>query len=229
MRKPVKSLSALRTRKLNLPPQLEEYYEEVVAPHWGHNGEDDVKGDLHHEGMNIWLYEECITHDTAMKFQIALQEAVAEARIIAVTYGVICPIRLHIHSNGGDLYSGLGIADAVAACKIPIHTYVEGCAASAASLIAICGAKRFISPSSHILIHQLSAGFAGTHEDFQEEMRNQNLLMDRLRKIYLERSKLTADALQGLLSTDLLLDAEQCLQFGLVDVIGTDQYDVVGL
>lgn len=212
---------------------MEQEEEWVSAPrprlHWGHSGEEEAKGDIHQDGHNIWLYDECITHDSAMKFMVALQEAVTEAKIVAMTFGVIRPIRLHIHSNGGDLFSGFGIADAVSNCIIPIHTYIEGMAASAASLIAVCGTKRFISPSSHVLIHQLSAGFAGSHEDFQEELRNQEILMARLRAIYLERSNMSDEGIDALLKTDQMLSAEECLKLGLVDVIGTDMNDVVGL
>lgn len=229
MRLTRRTLGKFKSRKLN----MEQDEEWITGPpsrlHWGHSGEEEAKGDIHQDGQDIWLYDECITHDTAMKFQVALQEAVLEAKMIAMTYKVIPPIRLHIHSNGGDLFSGFGIADAVANCKIPVHTYIEGLAASAASLIAVCGAKRFITPSSHVLIHQLSAGFAGTHEDFQEELKNQEILMDRLRAIYLERSSMSEDEIEALLKTDQMLSAQDCLKRGIVDLVGTDLNDSVGL
>ena len=52
------------------------------------------------------------------------------------------PIHLHIQSPGGDVFSGLNICDAIDSCKTSVYTYVEGSAASAATIIASRGKKK---------------------------------------------------------------------------------------
>ena len=53
------------------------------------------------------------------------------------------PIKLIINSGGGDVYSGLAGASAIANCKVPVYTYVEGGVASAGTLLSMVG-KKFI-------------------------------------------------------------------------------------
>ena len=43
--------------------------------------------------------------------------------------------------------------------------------------------------------------------------------MDRIKSIYLARTKLTEDKVEELLKHDLWLNAETCLEYGLVDKI----------
>jgi len=129
------------------------------------------------------------------------------------------PIELHIHSEGGSAFSGMAAMDAIMRCKTPIHTYVDGSAASAATLMSVAGAKRFINKNSFILIHQLSTFVAGKYEEFKDEIRNQELLMNTIRQTYKERSKMTEEQITELLKHDLWLDAKTALEYGLVDEI----------
>ena len=130
------------------------------------------------------------------------------------------PIELHIHSSGGDLFSGLAAVDVIQSLKSPVHTYVEGSAASAATLMSISGDKRFMYKNSFMLIHQLSSLMNhGTHEQFKDEMVNQERLMEKIRKLYLSKSKMSEDQIDELLVHDLWLESDKCLEYGLVDKI----------
>ena len=130
------------------------------------------------------------------------------------------PIELHIHSGGGDLFSGLAAIDTIQNMKTPIHTYVQGSVASAATLMSVCGAKRFMYKNSVMLIHQISTAMMyGKYHEFLDEIENQNLLMDKVKSIYKEKTKLTDDQLDDMLKHDLWLSADKCLELGLVDKI----------
>lgn len=130
------------------------------------------------------------------------------------------PIELRIHSEGGDLFAGLAAVDAIRNVKTPIHTYVEGSAASAATLMSVCGAKRYMYRHSVMLIHQISALMVhGTHEQFKDEMANQALFMSKIENLYLEKTKMPIDEIRDMLKHDLWLDSETCLKLGLVDEV----------
>ena len=104
------------------------------------------------------------------------------------------PIELHIHSAGGDIFAGLAVADTIAKCKTPIHTYVEGSVASAATLMSIVGKKRFISTNGFMLIHQISSFMVqGKFEEFKDEMQNQESLMKSIKNIYSRHTKMTTN------------------------------------
>ena len=129
------------------------------------------------------------------------------------------PIHLHIHSPGGSIFAGLTIADSIRACKTAVYTYVDGSAASAATLISICGKKRYISKNSFMLVHQPQLEWAGKLDDFMDEVENQQKMYEKIKGIYLEQTKMSADELDDLLKHELWLDAEKCKELGLVDTI----------
>jgi ATP-dependent protease ClpP protease subunit len=129
------------------------------------------------------------------------------------------PIWLHIHSYGGELFAGFSIADQLARIKSPIYAVVEGICASAATLIAMSCDRRYIQPSSFMLVHQLWAFAWGTHEQFKDEMTLQNKLMERLVAFYVEKSKVKEDEIRTMLQRDFWMDAETCVKLGFVDDI----------
>lgn len=130
------------------------------------------------------------------------------------------PIELRIYSEGGDLFAGLAAVDSIRNIKTPIHTYVEGSAASAATLMSVCGSKRFMYKHSVMLIHQISALMVhGTHEQFKDEMANQALFMSKIENLYLEKTNMSIDEIRDMLKHDLWLDSETCLKLGLVDEV----------
>ena len=129
------------------------------------------------------------------------------------------PIKLHINSLGGYLYDAMAGIDAIHRCPVPVHTVIEGVAASAATLMSVHGAKRFITKNSYMLIHQLSAVFWGKYEDLKDDMENSKAFMERIRHIYRTYSEVPEDQLNEILKHDLWWDAEKCLEYKLVDAI----------
>jgi ATP-dependent Clp endopeptidase proteolytic subunit ClpP len=133
----------------------------------------------------------------------------------------VVPIHLHIHSPGGSLFSGLSIVDTMLRCKTPIHTYVEGSAASAATFIACCGTKghRHIGRHSFMLVHQPQIEWAGKLDEFRDEIKNQKELFEKILQIYLERTNFGREELEELLQHELWLNADTCIEKGLADAI----------
>jgi ATP-dependent Clp endopeptidase proteolytic subunit ClpP len=131
------------------------------------------------------------------------------------------PLKIYINSNGGEIFAAIPLIDAIKNCSIPVHTYIEGIAASAASLISMAGHKRFITKNSFMLIHELRTGVEGKYSDIMDEKENCDKLMGVIKKIYMERTdgKLTKQFLDKTLKRDILLSAEECLEHGLVDLI----------
>ena len=78
------------------------------------------------------------------------------------------PINIFINSPGGYVTDALGIVDVMKAIKSPINTIILGRAASAASLIATCGGKRYISANSEVMIHEAAMqgfGYIDTRDE----------------------------------------------------------------
>lgn len=129
-------------------------------------------------------------------------------------------INLHIQSKGGSLLPSLGLVDLIRNSPTPINTYVTGYAASAASLIAIVGNKRYINKYGVILVHQLQMGLDySKYKEIQDNYYNAETLMNIIKDIYLDYSKLSLDELNNLLDHDYWLNSTTCLNYGLIDKI----------
>lgn len=128
-------------------------------------------------------------------------------------------IHLRINSYGGEIFAGLATVDVIRSLKTKVYTYVEGSAASAATLISICGKKRFIGKNSFMLIHQLSSVCAGTFERLEDEQSNNRRIMGLIKALYKEYTKIPMKELDNILKHDLWLDANTCLKYGIVDQI----------
>ncbi len=139
----------------------------------------------------------------------------------ACMYGKINPhpIYLHITTNGGDLLAGFYGYDKIKSSLAPIHTIIEGCVASAGSLLSIAGSKRYITPNSHLLIHQLRTGLYGTYDNLVDEKLNCDHLMSKLLNLYYDNCKrtLTKTKIKEILKRDIFWNANTSILNGFVD------------
>ena len=129
------------------------------------------------------------------------------------------PIHIHVNSPGGDAFSGLSIVDTIKSCRTPVYTYIDGSAASAATLIAMAGDKRYASKNSFMLLHQPSLVWGGKLDEFMDEVENQKSIYEKIKNIYLENSDISEDDLEELLQHELWLDVETCINHGFIDKV----------
>jgi len=131
------------------------------------------------------------------------------------------PIYLHITTNGGDLLAGFFGYDKIKDSKIPIITIIEGCVASAGSLLSMAGSKRYMTSNSHLLIHQLRTGMFGTYEELVDEKNNCNQFMSKLVSLYKDNSngKLSKTKIKEILKRDIFWDTKTAITNGLVDEV----------
>ena len=171
------------------------------------------------EDLSIYFYGK-VTDETCLQLTQTLKMMDIAAKHQKVMYPQLEPvIDLHIQSGGGSLMPTLYVCDVIKNSDTPIHTYVDGYCASAASLISVCGKKRYMTKHSALLIHQLSAMAAGKFNELKTEVNNLNSFMNSIRDIYLKNTKIDKDSLESLLKTDVWLDSDICLQYGLIDEI----------
>jgi ATP-dependent Clp protease protease subunit len=129
------------------------------------------------------------------------------------------PIKLYITSHGGLVYQVFSAIDTIKTMKIPVHTYVKGFAASAATLLSLAGKKRFITENSYMLIHELRAGSWGKFSQLKDDFNNHTVLNDHIKNYYIKNTKLTKEELDEQLKCDNIWNPEKCVEKGLVDEI----------
>ena len=128
-------------------------------------------------------------------------------------------LKLLINSGGGSITAGISSMDTILRCKVPVETYVDGFCASAATFISVVGGRRFMSRNSYMLIHQLSSSLWGKYSEIEDEKKNLDLMMETIKNVYKEYTKVPMDKLDEILKHDLLWDAKTCLEYGLIDKI----------
>ena len=128
-------------------------------------------------------------------------------------------LKLLINSGGGSITAGISSMDTILRCKVPVETYVDGFCASAATFISVVGGRRFMSRNSYMLIHQLSSQLWGKYSEIEDEKKNLDLMMETIKNVYREYTRVPMDKIDEILKHDLLWDAKQCLEYGLIDEI----------
>lgn len=168
----------------------------------------------------IFFYSD-VTEQSALDLNQALYEVDAKLKNTANFLGPdFTPhIKLRINSYGGSLFAGLAILDTIRNLQSEVHTYIDGSAASAATIISIAGAKRYIGKNSMMLIHQLSTGTYGKFSELEDDMENNKRLMKMIKDIYKQYTKVPMKNIDEILKHDLWFDSAKCLEFGLVDQV----------
>ena len=130
------------------------------------------------------------------------------------------PIVLHITTHGGLVHAAFSVVDTIRSLRVPVHTVVSGYVASAGTLISLAGKRRFITPNSFMMIHEIRSGFWGRYSDVRVEHENLTKLMEHITRYYVDKTRITRERLAEMLRTDTDLNANECLEHGLVDVVG---------
>lgn len=130
-------------------------------------------------------------------------------------------IDVRINSVGGEVYTGIAIFNALRASKANITLYVDGVAASMASVIALCGKPVYMSRYARLMLHSVSGGCYGNKKDLKEVLDEIESLEDTLCQMYAERLGKDKAAIKTAYfdGTDHWLTADEALGLGLVDGI----------
>jgi len=169
------------------------------------------------EKNHIYFYTE-VDQYSCLELNRKINDLNKELMQFAIQYEVEPPnIYLHINSFGGSLFAAFATIDTIMNSKIPVISIIEGCAASAATIISMVCHKRYCTPNSFMLIHQLSTGASGKYEELKDDFLNDTKLMELLYKLYLEHTTMDIKTIKKVLKRDRWWDANECLNNGLID------------
>lgn len=179
------------------------------------NVEDIDKFNINTHNNEIYYYED-IYKEQILELIHQVKKLTDELQYLSLRYNFSPNINLHIYSNGGDAFMGLSIYDFIKNNKIPIYTYINGNIASAATFMYLAGYKRFMSPNSTILIHQISTSFWGKFEDLKDECKNTTELMKIVKDLYSENTLMKKKQLDDILKRELFLNYTECQKLGFL-------------
>jgi ATP-dependent Clp endopeptidase proteolytic subunit ClpP len=200
---------------------VEKYWGEKKSPKPKSTSPNSGKPEKHisvHE--NKIYYYAGVNRDSASELNKKLGELESRSLTLSNNLDIEPPtLKLFINSGGGSVVSGISSMDTILRTKVPVHTYVDGFCASAATFLSVVGEKRFMSRNSYMLIHQLSTNFWGKYSEFEDEKQNLDLMMTTIKNVYKEYTQVPMEKLDEILKHDLMWDAKTCLNYGLIDEI----------
>jgi len=206
--------------KKNWYLSAEEEKGEYEGPTLAAGSSDDSK--VSSEYNRIYFYSGVTRQDNLQLNKLILNTG-QKMKSIELCYKLPEPpkVYLHINSYGGSVFAGFSSVDYIKSCPVPVTSIIDGCAASAATIMSVVAKERYIHEHAFMLIHQLSSGMWGKFEDMKDDMKNNELLMKKIIGIYEENTKLPKSKIAQILKRDLWWDAKTCLKYGLVDDIIT--------
>tara|TARA_B110000114_G_C14720467_1_gene249056 strand:- start:56 stop:523 length:468 start_codon:yes stop_codon:yes gene_type:complete len=142
-----------------------------------------------------------------------------KSKQLKIKYNKVFPIHLHIQSGGGTLMPTFFVCDIIKSLDTPVYIFIDGFVASAASLISVCGSKRYMTKHSFMLIHQLQSQSSGKFSEMKDEIQNLDFFMENVEDVYIQNSNITKHELRQLLSNELWINSRECMRLGLVDEI----------
>src|SRR6056300_1585126 len=137
-------------------------------------------------------------------------------KMAADLHGYTPEIRIHICSDGGDLFSGFSLMNHIEKSRVKVVTIADGSCCSAATFFLLGGRERRISRNAFILIHQLSTGHYGKYEEMKDELRTCDKLMEQIRNVYKAKTNIPEKKLNKLLKHDIYLEAAKALKYQVV-------------
>lgn len=133
--------------------------------------------------------------------------------------GDIAVLNIYINSPGGDVFAGQTIYSMLKRHKAQVNVYVDGLAASIASLIAMAGDKVIMPANAMMMIHSPWTWAVGNAQDFRKLADDLDKIRDSMVTAYQDKSGLEAEEITKIMDAETWLSAKDCLEYGFADEI----------
>lgn len=131
-------------------------------------------------------------------------------------------LAVRINSPGGDAFEGVAIHNLLRAQGKPIDVFVDGIAASAASIIAMCGDTRTMGSNAMMMIHNAWSSCQGYADDMRKMADTLDKVSASVAQTYIDRAGLSKDKVKDLMDAESWLSAEDCVDLNLATAITKD-------
>lgn len=124
---------------------------------------------------------------------------------------------LHLNSYGGEVFDGIAIYECLRVHPADITTYVDGIAASIASVIAMAGNRVVMGRNAQMMIHNASGGCWGNADDMRETATLLDRVSANIANIYADRTGVPAETWQAAMSAETWYFGSEAVDAGLAD------------
>jgi ATP-dependent Clp protease protease subunit len=178
-----------------------------LLPRNGKKGWYDVRNAF--EGV-----AEISIHDEIGGWGVTAKSFIDEVKAL----GAVKSLNLHINSPGGSVFEGLAIYNYLKRMDAEITVYVDGLAASIASVIAMAG-KVVLPENAMLMIHNASGVAMGTAEDMLAMAAALEKINASLVTVYTAKTGKDADEIAALMAAETWMTAAEAKEMGFADEI----------
>jgi ATP-dependent Clp endopeptidase proteolytic subunit ClpP len=137
-------------------------------------------------------------------------------------------VEVYINSPGGVIDSGSEIYTMLKAYKGNVKIYITGAAHSAASIIAMARYCE-MSPTALMMVHCVSSGASGNHNDMEKMAEILRTADDALSNAYVAKTGKQKSEILKMMEEETWLTAEKAKEIGLIDAIMFEQNNPIRL
>ena len=129
-------------------------------------------------------------------------------------------IDIYFNSGGGDVFAGLAIYNQLKRYDGHKVGYVDGMAASIASVIMFACDELHFATGAQAMIHKPLCMAYGNADDFKAVIKQLNLCEDSILDVYMEHVQegVTRDKIQSLMSNETWFDSKKMQQYFNVEI-----------
>lgn len=135
--------------------------------------------------------------------------------------GDVKNINLHINSPGGSVFEGIAIYNMLKQNSARINVYIDGLAASIASVIAMSGDAIFMPSNSMMMVHNPWVMAIGNASELRKQADDLDQITKSSIQTYLAKAgdKLDEKTLTQLMADETWLTAQEAVDYGLADEV----------
>jgi len=128
-------------------------------------------------------------------------------------------LNIHINSLGGEVFEGMAIYSIIQRRKAKTTVYIEGIAASIASVIALAADEVIMSENSLLMIHNAWGGTQGDAKDMRKQADVLDKITNEIAEVYVKKTRMPYSQIEEMMNEETWLTAEEAVALGFVDSI----------
>jgi ATP-dependent protease ClpP protease subunit len=133
--------------------------------------------------------------------------------------GAFSRIAVRINSPGGDAFEGIAIGNILKSTGKAIDVYIDGIAASAASIVAMAGGSIVMCNNSMMMIHNAWTVCMGDAADMAKMSDTLDKISTSIAQTYVDRTGKPMDEIKAMMDAETWLGADECVAGGFATEI----------
>lgn len=135
-------------------------------------------------------------------------------------------ISVRINSPGGDVFDGITIYNRLKQHSANVTVYIDGLAASIASIVALAGDEVIASEGTLFMIHKPMSGVYGNSNELEEMISLLDEVEEQLVSIYRRKTNMDRSEIKNMLSKETWMNASEAKEMGFVDSIMEEDQEI---